>query len=362
MDFILDDQQSVLRDLAAQILGDRFTNETHRELEAGGTWFDTVSWKAFADAGLLGVAVPVEYGGLGLGFMEVALIAAEVGRTTAKIPFTSTAIGGLALAEFADAAVAAHWLPRVAAGDAVIALGIADRGNTVSAAEASGGLVLNGHVSFVPSGANAQLLVVPVSSVADVKLVVIDLSSAGIVVVPQPTMVGAPETRFVFTNASVVCELAGTLASPDPVEWLRQRAVSALCSTASGVVEEALRLTAEYVRVREQFNKLLATFQAVSQRTGDAYINVRAIRLTALQAAWRLSVGLPAAAEVAVAKYWASAGGQEVLSAATHLHGGIGVDRDYPLHRYFLTARSIDLTLGGATEHLRRIGKIIASD
>jgi alkylation response protein AidB-like acyl-CoA dehydrogenase len=222
--------------------------------------------------------------------------------------------------------------------------------------------VLDGHVSFVPSGADAQILVLPAGSAAGGKLVAVELSASGVTLVPQPTMVGAPEARFVFANTPVLADLAGTVASPDPVEWLRQRAVSALCSTASGVAEEALRLTAEYVRVREQFNKLLATFQAVSQRTGDAYINVRAIRLTALQAAWRLSAGLPASAEVAVAKYWASAGGQEVLSAATHLHGGIGVDRDYPLHRYFLTARSIDLTLGGATEHLRRIGKIIASD
>ena len=95
-------------------------------------------------------------------------------------------------------------------------------------------------------------------------------------------------------------------------------------------------MTAEYTKTREQFDRPIATFQAVGQRAADAYIDTEAIRLTAWQAIWRLSEGLPATAEVAVAKFWAAEGGQRVVHAAQHLHGGMGVDKDYPLHRYFL--------------------------
>jgi 3-oxocholest-4-en-26-oyl-CoA dehydrogenase beta subunit len=100
----------------------------------------------------------------------------------------------------------------------------------------------------------------------------------------------------------------------------------------------------------------------VSQRAADAYIDAQAVRLTAWQAAWRLDDGLPASGEVAVAKFWAAEGGQRVVHAAQHLPGGIGVDRDYPLHRYFLWAKHLELTLGGATAQLLRLGSLLASD
>ena len=123
-----------------------------------------------------------------------------------------------------------------------------------------------------------------------------------------------------------------------------------------------MTLIGEYTKTREQFGKPIATFQAVGQRAADAYVDAEAIRLTAWQAAWRLSAGLPATAELAVAKFWAADGGQRVVHAAVHLHGGVGVDRDYPLHRYFLLTRQIELTLGGAHESLQRLGAVLAAE
>jgi alkylation response protein AidB-like acyl-CoA dehydrogenase len=121
-------------------------------------------------------------------------------------------------------------------------------------------------------------------------------------------------------------------------------------------------MTAEYTKTREQFERPIATFQAVGQRAADAYIDTEAVRLTALQAAWRLEEGLPAAAEVAIAKFWAADGGQRVVHAAQHLHGGIGVDRDYALHRYFLWAEQVELAFGGATAQLVRLGDLLAAE
>ena len=129
---------------------------------------------------------------------------------------------------------------------------------------------------------------------------------------------------------------------------------------AAGACAAALELTANYTKTRVQFGRPIATFQAVSQRAGDAYIDTEAVRLTAWQAAWRLDSGLPAAEQVAIAKFWASEGGLQVLHAAQHLHGGVGVDRDYPLHRYFLLSKQLELSLGSATPSLLRLGGLLA--
>jgi alkylation response protein AidB-like acyl-CoA dehydrogenase len=145
------------------------------------------------------------------------------------------------------------------------------------------------------------------------------------------------------------------------VSFIVERATAGLCSTEVGVCEAALRLTASYVSEREQFGAKIGTFQAVAQRIADAYIDTEAIRLTALQAAWRLSEGLDAADELAIAKFWAADGGHRVVHAAQHLHGGIGMDTDYPVHRYYRWSKVIELNLGTATEHLRRLGERIAT-
>jgi alkylation response protein AidB-like acyl-CoA dehydrogenase len=127
------------------------------------------------------------------------------------------------------------------------------------------------------------------------------------------------------------------------------------------VCEEALAITARYVSEREQFGSKLGTFQAVGNRVADAYIDTEAIRLTALQAVWRLSEGLDAHDELMTAKFWAAEGAQRVVHAAQHLHGGIGMDLDYPIHRYFRWAKVLELTLGGASPSLLRLGKSLAT-
>jgi alkylation response protein AidB-like acyl-CoA dehydrogenase len=128
-----------------------------------------------------------------------------------------------------------------------------------------------------------------------------------------------------------------------------------------GVAERALRMTAEYTSTREQFGKPIAKFQAVAQRAADAFIDVEVIRWTVWQAIWRLAEGLPAKQEVSIAKFWVGEGGHRVVYAAQHLHGGIGVDLDYPLYRSYLWSKQIELTLGSATQHLVRLGNDMAA-
>src|SRR3546814_201236 len=128
--------------------------------------------------------------------------------------------------------------------------------------------------------------------------------------------------------------------------------MAAACAMQTGVCEEALAITARYVSEREQFGARLGTFQAVGQRVADAYIDTEGIRLTALQAIWRLDAGVDASEELLTAKFWAGEGAQRVVHAAQHLHGGIGMDLDYPIHRYFRTAKVLELLFGGSTPSL----------
>ena len=190
----------------------------------------------------------------------------------------------------------------------------------------------------------------------------VDPTREGVGVHPVDTTSGQPEARVELDGVSVSADdLLGDLARGGEILLsLREHATAALCSLALGVCEEALRLTAEYTKSRKQFGAAIATFQAVGQRQADAYIDTEAIRLSSWQAAWRLSEGLPAADAVAVAKYWASLAGQRVLHTAVHQHGGMGVDRDYPLHRYFLYAKQLELALGGTSFQLRSIGRLLA--
>ncbi len=155
--------------------------------------------------------------------------------------------------------------------------------------------------------------------------------------------------------------LGGAEQGSEIVTWTTDHLVAAICATQTGVCEEALAITARYVSEREQFGSKLGTFQAVGQRVADAYIDTEAIRLTSIQATWRLSEGLDAHDELMTAKFWAAEGAQRVVHAAQHLHGGIGVDLDYPIHRYFRWAKVLELTLGGASPSLLRLGASLAS-
>ena len=147
-------------------------------------------------------------------------------------------------------------------------------------------------------------------------------------------------------------------------DWLVARGTVGLCAVQAGILERALELTAEYARNRVQFGRPIGSFQAVTQRLADAYIDVEAVRLTMWQAAWLLATDDSAAfrvgTAVATAKFWAADAGHRVAHTAVHLHGGLGIDMSYPVHRYFTAAKHHEFALGGATAQLRRIGADLA--
>ncbi len=196
-------------------------------------------------------------------------------------------------------------------------------------------------MSALASTSPARSSAYPPAEIADAILVPAALEGGGVgVFLVETKAKGVSQTPLVTTSRQPESVLVLADAAGDPVgstdqgaeivAWIELRATAALCALAVGVCSEALRLTAEYTKTRKQFDQPIATFQAVAQRAADAFIDTEAVRLTALQAAWRIDAGLPAEAAVAAAKVWAAQGGSRVVRAAQHLHGGVGVDREYP--------------------------------
>ncbi len=372
MDFDLSDEQQATIDVAAKLLGDKATPEAIRALEQQDDLrFDRELWAAMADAGLLGIAVPAEHGGAGLGLLELALVLEEVGRHTAPVPaLAALALGGLPVARWGTVAQQAAILPGLAAGNTVLTAALieplGDPLRSSTAARRDGDRwVLDGTRTNVPAGLVADLVLVPATTDGgDIAVFVVPTDAAGVTRERQDTTTGTPDALVTLAGVRV-----GDDAVLGPVDgdgtalrWLVEHATVATCAVLSGVAAEAVRITGEYTSSREQFGRAIATFQAVGQRAADAYVDAQGIRLTMLQAAWRLSAGFPADREVAVAKYFASLGGHRVVHAAAHLHGGMGVDRDYPLHRYFLLAKQLELSLGGTSRQLVALGGILAAE
>lgn len=370
MDFSFSEEQEALRELARKILAENVTQERLKALERSGEWFDLSTWRQLADAKLLGVAVPEAYGGSGLGVIELCLLLEEVGRHVAPVPvLASLALGALPLAEFGSEEQKRRLLAPAAAGDtiltaALIELGSDDPASPKATARRDGNTWrLDGIKVTVPAGTLARQILVPAQTGAgEVGVFVVDAQAPGVKVTPQLTTNGEPHGRLEL-NGAVVGD-ADVLGDPRRgaaiARWIEQRALLAYCAVQVGVCDRVLRMTAEYTTGREQFGKPIATFQAVQQRAADAYIDLEAIRLTTWQAAFRMAEGLPSDEEIIIAKFWAAEGGQHVAVATQHLHGGIGVDIDYPLHRYFVWSKHVELTLGSASHQLARLGARMA--
>ena len=370
MDFSLSEEQSAVVESAVKLFEGHLSDERRLEVAAGSPGFDRELWAALAGANLLGLAVPEEYGGSGLGFGELSVLLEEAGRAAAPVPlWASLVLGALPVTEFGTAEQKERLLRPLVAGDLVVTAALTEPGTEperplTTARPVESGWLLDGTKICVPAGTVAGTLLVPARVGEGVGVFIVPATAEGVLVTPEMTTADVPEAHIELNGVRVGPDdvLGGPEAGEEILAWLRLRATSGLCSLMAGTCQAAIKLTAGYAVTRKQFDRAIATFQAVGQRAADAYVDAEAVSITARQAAWRISAGHPAEEQVAIAKFWAADGGQRVVHSAQHIHGGIGVDRTYPLHRYFLAAKQIELTLGGATANLLRLGAMMAAE
>jgi alkylation response protein AidB-like acyl-CoA dehydrogenase len=377
MDFTFTDEQQAVSDLAGTILADRCPPEVLRELERTDERTAADAWKALADADLLGLWLPEAVGGSGLGLVEACLVAEQVGRHVALVPYWTSTLAAATIATWGSDDQKQRWLPGAIDGTAPLAValwepglpGITERPTTTATATASpdgDGWVLNGTKTPVPWAAGASAILVPARlDSGEIAVFAVEPSAPGLTAVDERAISLEPTRTLMFegTRVNADAAVASPAESATVVSWLRRRATALLSATGLGVAEGALALTARHVTEREQFGSPIGTFQAVAHRCADAYIDTEAIRLTTWQAAWRLDADLAADETdeaLDIAAFWVTEGGQRVVHAAQHLHGGIGVDVDYPVHRFFRWAKVLELLVGGTTGALLRLGSSLS--
>ncbi len=361
MDFSFTEEQETVGKVARQLFEHRATAEHLTEIESGEVRYDRALWRELASSDLLGIALPESVGGSGGGFLDLGVLLAEVGWSVAPVPVYATLVlGADSIARHGDSATQQRYLPKVVDGSTILTAALAEPGNSDPAAPRTTARanadtwILDGSKELVPAGQLADAIVVSAHADDGPGLFVVEAATDGVSITPARTTNGEPYADV---------ELAGALGhrlsgsdDADAVGSLYTRALVGLCAMQVGVAERALKIAASYTSEREQFGRPIGSFQAVQQRLADAFIDVEAIRWTTWHAAWLLAEGRPAAREAAIAKFWAAEAGARVVAAAQQVHGGMGIDITYPLHRYFLWAKQIELSLGSAPQQLARLG------
>lgn len=362
MDFQFNEDQRAIADMAGALFSDLCTDERLRAADSRGEGFFADLWEKCVETGLHALSIPEDAGGSGLGMTDLMLVLEAQGRSLGPVPLWQHQLAAMTLARFCpDAGLS--LLQAASAGEKILTLslhGLARAGGDgLHAVAGTDGLVVNGcipAVAYAPESAAALLLT---ATEDGNRLVLVSLEQPGVKLTPA-----------VFTDGTSVADVAvRNLAVPashvlpaEAVQWLEDRAMAALASIQLGVSSEQIRRTVAYVNERRQFDRAIGTFQAVQMSMADAYIATEALRSALYQLVYRLDAGFPSQSEALATRWLACEAGHSVGHKAQHVHGGIGVDLTYPIHRYLYWSRALAAALGGSAATLERLGAWITTN
>lgn len=371
MDFSFSEDQTAIRDLAHQIFTDRTTDEFMLNFSREAGVYDDDLWSTLAEQGLLGITIPECFGGTGLAFTDLCLLLQEQGRRISPVPlYANLVLGVLPINEFGTKEQKHKYLSPLSAGKLKLTAAVAEWGITdaiagqVNATANGEHWLLNGRLDCVPDSPVADAIIVPAYADGQRTLFIVDTDTMGLSIDAQRTSMGTNEGTLSLDNAEVgAAAILGEVGQGGQIlDWLQLRAETALCALQVGVTEEALRRTALFTCERQQFGAAIGSFQAVAMQAADAFIDVEAMRSVYWLALYKLDCGLDARAEVCCAKWYASDAGHRIVYRTQHLHGGMGVDLEYPIHRFFLWAKHLGMMLGGRGVQISKLGALLASD
>jgi alkylation response protein AidB-like acyl-CoA dehydrogenase len=365
MDFELDETQRIIASSAADVLTGVSQAAVPAAPDPAGADYDRGSWQALAKAGLLALTLPSWLDGDGLGALEAAVLLTEVGRRAATVPALATImLGVLPVVRWGSQDLQARVLAGVGAGDTLLTAAVRER-STPMAAEPVTAVTLSGGASGsaawgtvsgtkigVQYADEASWILVPARLPdAGSAVVVVDREAAGISLVRTPVSGEAPEYTVELADTPITGVLGigerGAAHAGAAVDDIYRLAVAGAAATGDGAVAGALALTTSYLATRHQFGRPLATFQAVAQQVADVYVAGRTLHLAAISACWRLATDRDAGEDADVAAYWLAQEAPAALRTCHHLHGGIGMDISYPLHRYSSMVNDLVRFVGG---------------
>jgi len=371
MDFTISEEVRSAQQLAQQILGDYTSVEKLKIIEKQEERFDTGLWQALADAGLLGLDISENHGGTELGFFSLTTLCEEVGRTVAPVPVIPVLVSAAGtLRRFGGDAQKDQWLTGIASGATLISAALGEYNNDdptapeCTAQKKEGGYSISGTKICVSLARSAARILLPARMGEELVVALVDPRAAGVTLNAQIVTTGETQYELVMNKvqvpaADIVAVGGEALAA---MQWAHQATRTALAAMALGVCDKMMRITGQYTSERQQFGRAIATFQAVSHRVADCYIDVECLRLVTQQAAALIDQGRPAEDAVLMAKIWCGNVTHRVSQASQHCHGGTGVDRDYPLFRYCELARQIELTAGSSAQLTGELGQAICAE
>jgi alkylation response protein AidB-like acyl-CoA dehydrogenase len=353
MQFGLSESQSILKNNARKFFAAECPMAEVRRIMETETAFDAKLWHKMAEQGFLGVIYPEDAGGLGLGLVELAALAEEMGRALVPGPWLSTLTAGAAI----EAAGSKKHLAEIAAGTAkgTFAMLEASASWDPQAVAMQG---LKGVKMFVPDADVADFLVVAARKGSDLALYLVDAKSVAIE--PMPAMdLTRRLSKVTFDNAEGELLAVGSAALA-AIEKALDISTIALCAEMTGGMQRTLDMAVEYAKTRKQFGKPIGEFQAVQHQCADMLVWTESSRSGAYGAAWALTEGAPEArTAVSVAKVYASDACREVGNRGVQVQGGMGFTWENDVHLFYRRAKASEICFGDASFHRERIAKLV---
>jgi alkylation response protein AidB-like acyl-CoA dehydrogenase len=377
MDFGFNQEQELLRATARKFFETECPSEFVRARMAEPAGVTDAFWAKLAEQGWLGLVYPEQYGGAGLGFVDLTVLMEEMGRAVMPGPFFSTVLlGGLTILEAGSEAQKQEWLGKISAGEAKVALAFTEPNArwdaaavTVTARESGGGFTVSGTKLFVLDAHLADVLVVAARTregkrpEEGLSLFLVPGSARGVGVKLLPTM---DQTRKLceVTFADVAVGADALLGQKDgawaPLSRVLDRATVALCAEMCGGAQRVLDMTTDYAKIRIAFGKPIGSYQGVKHKAADMLVEIENAKSLTYYAAWAMDENVPEAPLAAsMAKAYVSDAFRKAAGTGIQLHGGIGFTWEHDLHLYFKRAKSSEFSFGDATWHRERVAQLI---
>jgi alkylation response protein AidB-like acyl-CoA dehydrogenase len=351
MDFELSPDQVALQEAARGLLDDRADHDHVRAHLQSGRPFDEGLWRSLADQGWLGIALPEADGGIGLGWVEAAVLLEQVGRHTAPVPFLPSLLALTVLA--AAEQPPTDWVADLASGERIGCVGWSKAPDALVAERAGDGWTVSGRVGPVEGAAVADVAVVVTAEQA----FAVELEGVG-----RPPAEPAMDGTRVLSWLTFDGAPASYLGGADLVAAVVDRGAVGACAEMLGGSGRVLELAVQYAKDRVQFGHPIGSFQAVKHRCADMLVDVEGIRSATWYAAWAISAGDPdASAAASTAKVWSSDAARRVMASGLQVHGGIGFTWDHDLHLYMKRSQFDRVSYGDAAYHRARLAGLLRS-
>ncbi|MCH2669806.1 MAG: acyl-CoA/acyl-ACP dehydrogenase [Gammaproteobacteria bacterium] len=372
MDLGLNEAQQMLKNSAQEFLEAECSKDYVREMEEDERGYTPELWQKLAEQGWLGLIIPEKYGGVELEYQDLIVLLEEMGRYMLPGPYFSTVVmGGMTITDAATEEQKQEYLPRIAEGQIIVTLAINEpsgrwdaEGIELKASENGEKWVLNGTKLFVPNAHVSDYIVVAARTgegANDISLFIVSTQAKGVEETLLQTIASDRQSEVIFNNVEVSSSdlLGEKNAGWSTIEKVLQWGAIGKCAEMTGGGQEVLDMTVEYAKQRTQFGRPIGTFQAIQHHCANMATDVEGSKFITYQAAWRLSEGLPADREVAMAKAWVSEAYRRVCALGHQSHGAIGFTKEHNMQLYSRRAKAAELAFGDADLHLDKVSEIL---